>query len=238
MTLTVELYRPPVAEDPSVYWDRLSELAAILDGLPWALAGGLAVPVTTGSFYRRHYDVDIIFPWAAMPEIEAAMRRARFELRTHFPFSFFKMLRGALHVSVSSTGALVRRRMRKLKFRDTSGRRHLPFAIVEAFPYWIEDGMMISCDGHQRVPLTKPLIGYRHVTPGGPEIPCHDLDYVAACMRGRREPKHARDLSVIAEHLRLPLPSAPRLKHPPPAPSPRTGRGAVRCPVQHALPGV
>lgn len=68
------------AEDPSLYLERLGELAAILTDVPWLLAGGLAIPLTLGGFYRRHYDVDVAFPLEAFPGVDAAMRRAGYYL--------------------------------------------------------------------------------------------------------------------------------------------------------------
>lgn len=74
----IELHRdrPPAAEDFAIYDQRIAELAAILHGTPWLLAGALAIPVTLGGFYRRHYDVDVAFPLDAFPRVERAMRAA------------------------------------------------------------------------------------------------------------------------------------------------------------------
>jgi hypothetical protein len=190
---------PDSAEDPSAYMDRLEELAEVLHGLPWMLGGGLAIPVTLGRFYRSHYDLDIVFPVEAFPDIEAAMRRASFQLWTYFPFSLFGRVRSAIHLPVRAGGWIAQRRMRKLKFRDASGQRRRPhlLSLIECYPYRLEDNCIVTCDGRHRIPLIHPIVGHRHTTSRGHEIACFDLSYVAYFKVLKREPKHAEDLNVI-----------------------------------------
>jgi hypothetical protein len=198
--LDVRLHVPDQADDPARYWEQLDELAAILHGTPWALAGGAAVAVTIGRFYRPHYDIDIVFPLTAFAEIERAMLRADFQLYTHYPLSLLGLVRGAVHVPVRATGRLAQRRLRKLKFRDVSGRRSPPLAIVEAFPYVTDDTHYFTCDGRHRFPLSRPIVGHVHITSAGHAIPCYDLEYVAHYKWSKAEPKHFEDLAVIADH--------------------------------------
>jgi hypothetical protein len=189
----------PVAEDPAAYRDRLAELAGILHGIPWMLAGGLTIPVTLGAFYRPHFDVDIAFSIEEFPRIECAMQRAGFQLWTYFPMSLFGACRTSLHVPVRADGRLARWRMRKLKFRDASGRRPVPhlLAIVEALPFRVVDGVLTTCDGRHRLPLDRPLVGHRTTTACGHEIACLDLHYVARLKKSKSEPKHWLDLAVL-----------------------------------------
>jgi len=114
-SLEVGRYGPSVAEHPSAYMDRLAELAGMLRGLPWFLAGGLAIPVTLGRFYRRHHDVDIAFPEDTFQDVEAAMRRAGYALWTYFPMSLFGACKFAVLVRIRANSALARYRPRKLK---------------------------------------------------------------------------------------------------------------------------
>lgn len=197
----VQLRRDPheSAEDPSAYMARLEELAEVLHGIPWMLGGGLAIPVTIGRFYRKHFDLDIVFPVEAFADVEAAMRRAAFRLWTYFPFSLFGRMRSSIHLPVRASGWLARRRMRKLKFRDASGRRQAPhlLSVIEAYPYRIENECLVTCDGRHRIPLIHPIVGHRHRTRRGHEIACFDLSYVAYFKVLKREPKHAVDLDVI-----------------------------------------
>jgi hypothetical protein len=192
----------PSAEEPSAYLARLEELASILQGIPWLLAGGLTIPLRLGRFYRRHYDVDVAFPVEAFPDVDRAMRRAGFYLSTHFPMSLHGRLRFAVSVPLRHDGWLARRRPRKLKYRDESGARAAPHLLsaVEALPYRIEDGCLRTSDGRHRLPLVRPLAGHR-ARAGSHEIDCLDLHYVAALKRGRGESKHALDLSVVAHQL-------------------------------------
>lgn len=188
------------AEDQSLYLDRLGELAEILDGIPWLLAGGLAIPVTLGRFYRRHYDVDVAFPLAEFGRVDAVMREAGYFLTTCRSMSLFGALRFAVSVPVRHDGPFVRRRPRKLKYRDGTGARRHPHLlhVVEAMPYRIEDGCFASCDGRYRYPLTRPLEGYRRHTPKGHAIPCLNLHYVGEIKKTIAHPKHTQDLAVIS----------------------------------------
>jgi len=201
---------PPCAEAHARYWDRLHELAAVLDGVPWLLAGGLAIPVTLGRFYRDHFDIDIIFPLEAFEVVEERMRAGGFRLWTYFPYSLFGRARGALHIPVRAGGWLARRRMRKLKFRDASGRRKPPhlLSVIEALPYRIENGQYVTCDGRHRIPMAAPLRGHRYTTPAGHHIDCYHLSYVAYYKHLKTEPKHGEDLAVIDRFLRAEAPAA------------------------------
>jgi hypothetical protein len=187
-------------EDPSLYPQRLGQLAEILAGIPWMLAGGLAIPVTLGRFYRRHYDVDVVFPLSEFPRVDHAMRTAGYALTTYRPMSFFGKMRFAVSVPVKYDGLFVRRRPRKLKYRDVTGARRAPnlLSVVEALPYRIEDGCFQSCDGRYRFPLVRPLEGYRVHTPQGHAIPCLNLHYVGEIKRRIDEPKHTLDLAIIS----------------------------------------
>ena len=188
------------AHDSSRYRERLSELAAVLDGIPWLLAGGLAIPMTLGRFYRDHSDIDVAFPVEEFPRLDAAMREAGYYLSTSRPMSLFGALRCALSIPVSATGTFVRRRPRKLKYRDHTGARPAGqlLSVVEVMPYRVVDGVWTTCDGRFRVPLARPLAGYRTKTSAGHEIACLDLHYVGEVKKRIADPKHTLDLAVIA----------------------------------------
>jgi hypothetical protein len=192
----------PPAEEPGAYLGRLAELAGILQGIPWLLAGGLTIPLLVGRFYRPHYDVDVAFPVEVFPDVDRAMREAGFYLSTHFPMSVAGRCRFAVTVPLRHDGWLARHRPRKLKYRDATGTRAAPhlLAAVEALPFRVEDGCLRTCDGRHRLPLVRPLAGHR-ARAGSHEIECLDVHYVAALKRGRGEAKHALDLSVVAHQL-------------------------------------
>lgn len=188
------------AEDSSLYLERLSELAKVLEGIPWLLAGGLSIPMTLGRFYREHYDIDVAFPVEEFPRLDAAMRRAGYYLSTSRPMSLFGTLRFALSVPVRADGPFVRHRPRKLKYRDATGTRPAPhlLSVVEVMPFRVIDGVWTTCDGRYRLPLVRPLAGHRVTTSAGHEIACLDLHYVGETKKRIAEPKHAVDLAVIA----------------------------------------
>jgi hypothetical protein len=197
-----ELYRSErqAIDDPSLYMERLDELAGILEGIPWVLAGGLTIPLTLGAFYRRHYDVDVAFPVEAFPAIDGAMRRAGYYLSTYFPMSWFGRFRFALSVPVRANGWLVRRRPRKLKFKEKGGGHGPPHLIasIDALPYRITNGRFVTCDGRFDFPLVRPLVGHHLATPRGYDIACLHLHYVGAIKETIAQPKHSLDLEVIA----------------------------------------
>lgn len=175
---------------------RISELAAILDGIPWVLGGGLAVPMTLGSFTRSHYDVDLLFDDAQFPAIERAFTKAGFALWQRFPMSVFGRLRGAFELRVHEHWLLPRLRRRKLQFRADVGHES-QLQVVDALPFRIVDGVLCTCDRRQRVPLTVPLVGHVARTAAGHEVPCLHLSYVAMLKGGRREPKDLHDYERI-----------------------------------------
>ena len=188
------------AEQSSCYLKRLGELAAILDGVPWLLAGGLAIPMTLGRFYREHYDIDVAFPLEEFPKLDAAMRGSGYYLTTSRPMSLFGSFRFALSVPVRADGPFVRHRPRKLKYRDATGARRSPhlLSVIEVMPYRVIDGVWTTCDGRFRFPMVRPLAGHRATTEAGYEIACLDLHYVGEIKKRIDEPKHALDLDVIA----------------------------------------
>lgn len=173
----------------------------MLDGIPWLLAGGLAIPVTLGRFYRAHSDIDVAFPLEELPRVDVALRRAGYYLTTSRPMSFFGKLRFALSVPVRADGPFVRYRPRKLKYRDGTGARRAPhlLSVIEVLPYRVVDGVWTTCDGRYRFPVVRPLAGHRTRTPAGHEIACLDLHYVGEIKKRIPEPKHSIDLAVIAD---------------------------------------
>ncbi len=189
-------------EDPAGYQARLTELAAALRGTPWLLAGGMTIPLQLGGFYRSHVDIDVAFPVEAFPEVLHAMRNAGYYLATYIPMSFFGHWRRALNIPVRHDGWLVRRRPRKLRFLDDTGRRNAPHLLsaIDCFPYRVDNGCFASCDGRYRFPLVRPITGHRFTTTGGDDISCLDLHYVTGIKRMLPGSKHALDVSVVARH--------------------------------------
>jgi len=185
-----------------LYPERLSELAGILDGIPWLLTGGVTIPLRLGEFYRRHGDIDVAFPVEAFADIDRAMRAAGFYLARGMPMSFFGRMRFSVCVPIRCDGWFVRHRPRKLRYLDDTGARTRPHLLtrVDAFPYRITDGRFTTLDGRYEFPLDRPLVGHRFRTAGGHEISCLDLHFVAEIKRRTGDPKHALDLSVVAHH--------------------------------------
>jgi len=196
----------PAVESPEFYVERIGELAKILDGLPWILGGGMAIPFTRGEFHRAHGDIDLLFEDRHFPEIEAAFARHGYALWQHYTMSLFGAFAGAWHVRVRSDGLLPRLRRRKLKFRDESGARRPPhlLAAVDALPFVIRDGVLCTCDGRHRYPLTTEIVGHRARSAAGHEIPCLAFEYVALLKGPRRDAKDLHDFAVIREYGRLP----------------------------------
>jgi len=195
-----------VAESPAVYAERIGELAAILDGLPWILGGGLAIPFTRGDFHRAHTDIDLLFEDRHFPLIEAAFARHGYELWQHYAMSFFGAFSGAWHVRLHHDSFLARIRRRKLKFRDARGGRQKPhlLAAIDALPFRIEDGVLQTCDGRHRFALKHPMVGHRAQSAAGHEIPCLHFEYVARLKGTRRDPKDIQDFALIRERGLLP----------------------------------
>lgn len=187
-----------MVEDATMHrW--ISDIAAILDGIPWVLGGGLAVPMTLGSFARYHDDVDLLFDDAVFPQVEAAFARAGFALWQRFPMTFFGAWPGAIELRVHQGDLLPRLRRRKLQFHRDGAAPLGVLRTVDALPFRIVDGVLCTCDRRQRVPLTLPLVGYVARTPAGHAVPCLHLSYVAILKGGRREPKDLLDYARIRD---------------------------------------
>lgn len=197
---------PRSEADPSQLPAAIEELAEILDGLPWVLGGGLAIPFTRGSFHRPHADVDVLFEDRHFPEIAAAFAHRGFELWQHYTMSLFGAFGGRLHIRVHPSHPLARIRRRRLKFRDLSGRRAASdlLVAVDALPFRLVDGMLCTCDGRHRFALTRPVVGYRAQTAAGYEVPCLDFEYVARLKGPRRDPKDLQDFTIIRDRGLLP----------------------------------
>jgi hypothetical protein len=59
----------------------LDRLAALLEDTPgWVLRGGLAIPLTTGVFYRQHRDIDLGIHQDDVPVFEEVLRRQSYGL--------------------------------------------------------------------------------------------------------------------------------------------------------------
>lgn len=179
--------------------DRIGELAAVLSGIPWVLGGGLAIPFTLGEFQRTHDDVDLLFHDEHFPAIERAFARAGYSLWQRYPMSFFGAWPGALELRVTQASALARIRRRKLQFHPYEsgvGSTRLPRS-VDALPFRIRSGMLLTCDGRRRVPMTVPVVGHIARSAAGHAIPCLHLTYVAHLKANRREPKDLLDYARI-----------------------------------------
>jgi hypothetical protein len=186
---------------PSCGPDCIAELAAILDGLPWVLGGGLAIPFTLGEFHRVHDDVDLLFDDAAFPDIEAAFARSGYVLWQHYTMSFFGALHGAWHLRVREHSLPARVRRRKLKFRyDASRHREVPaLQCVDALPFRTFGKVLHTCDGRHRIPLVAPIVGHVARSARGHAIPCLHLSYVAQLKGPRRDPKDLVDFARIKD---------------------------------------
>jgi hypothetical protein len=198
--------KTPIEEKaPELQRARVEELAAMLVGIPWILGGGLAIPLTRGEFHRDHTDIDLLFDDAEFPRIEQRFADYGFSLWQHYSMSFFGHFAGAWHLRVRSDGFLARIRRRKLKFRTPDPRPDsVRLQTVDALPFRIHDGRIITCDGRHSYPLTRPLVGHVAHSAAGHPIPCLSFEYVALLKGPRREQKDLEDFAIIRDFGRLP----------------------------------
>ncbi|MBX3134145.1 MAG: hypothetical protein KF689_12260 [Gemmatimonadaceae bacterium] len=177
----------------------IDELAEILDGLPWVLGGGLAIPFTLGTFHRQHDDVDLLFDDAAFPAIEAAFARAGYSLWQHYTMSLFGALRGAWHLRLNEHSLPARMRRRKLKFRRDDVQQARRLRCVDALPFRIFGSVLHTCDGRHHIAMQAPIVGHVARSSGGHAIPCLHLSYVAQLKGPRRDPKDLIDFARIRD---------------------------------------
>lgn len=188
---------PAPPGDPARYWLALDRLAALLDGLPWLVAGGLAIPLTLGRFYRWHKDIDIVLPFDRIGDMDDAMRRGGYHLTTRLRFHLGRRRLETL-LPIRGRGLVIRLRQRKLRFvpRRPRGGRLVP-ARIDAMPYVEREGCIQACNSRLRVPFTEPLEGHRVTLPGGRQVGCLHLHYARALMRRPDTPVHRLDRAMI-----------------------------------------
>lgn len=178
----------------------LDRLAAILDGHRWLVAGGLAVPLSLGRFYRPHRDIDVVVPFAGMGGVDDAMRAAGYRLTTRVSFHLGTR-RITLRLPLRGRGPLLRLRCRKLRYLPQRGVGALRPRHLDVMPFDLVDGHIAPRNMDRRVPLTEPIEGCRIVLPSGREVTVLHLHYVRALMHRPGYASRSRDLAVMDEAL-------------------------------------
>lgn len=182
--------------DASPYVSALEALSRLLAPDSWALAGGLAVPVSVGRFYRRHADIDIALALHRMPEVVNAFRSGGYRLCTCWSVSHGG--RGILfECRIKSDGALMRVRQRHLYVkRRTPGAAGL-LDKIDLYPYRIRGDRFETCNTHRL--LAGRAIQRSSLRPFGRpgHIACLHLDNIALLKSSRSGPKHRLDCAVI-----------------------------------------
>lgn len=190
--------RPP--GDHTEHFDALDRLSRILDGLPWLVAGGLAIPLTIGRFYRAHGDIDIVCPLARLRQIDDAMRGAGYRLTTGVRYDIGRR-RVETRIPLRAGGLLIRLRKRRLRFNSRVPQRNRLLDTITVMPYregvdWIE-----ACNTRRRVRREAPIEGCRVSLPGGRDVGCLNLHYARALMSFRHTLVHRMDLAVLERAL-------------------------------------
>jgi hypothetical protein len=190
--------QPSPCEESSRYFEALDIVAEMLDGLPWMLAGGLSVPVTLGTFYRAHRDVDIVIPIEDFERLDTTLRGRGYALVMRFPISWRR--HGlVLQIWTRASGLLVRKRCQRLSFVDRT-REDGPecfVAKIDVYPFRFANGVLETCDYSHGVDATTPLVGRRVTLASGRVVPCLNLHYVDRLKAFRGGLIHRIDRAVI-----------------------------------------
>jgi len=185
------------AVDAKPYLSALEVLERVLAPGPWALAGGLVVPIAVGTFYRRHGDIDIVLPLTGLPVLMESFRRSGYELYTSWTVSHHS--RGLLmECRIKGDGAMVSFRPRRLYVKPGNPRA-APQLLrkIDLYPYRIRGDRLETCNTGQVLPRSTmqngSLKSFGH--PG--HVRCLHLDNVASLKSRRSGAKHRLDCAVI-----------------------------------------
>ena len=196
-TVLPKTVRVEPESDPGPYMDALRALQRMLVPGTWALAGGLAVPVTMGRFYRRHGDIDIVMPLGGLADVVRAFRAGGYELYTSWAVTHHS--RGLLlECRITSDGPAVRLRPRRLYVRRrVSSMDGTLLEKIDLYPYRDRCGHLETCNTH-RV-LATPAMQRSSLAPFSQpgQVSCLHLNNVASLKRLRTGAKHQLDCTVI-----------------------------------------
>ncbi|WP_447977378.1 nucleotidyltransferase domain-containing protein [Candidatus Nitrospira bockiana] len=192
-----------LSEDGSFYAARIASLAGILQGTPWHLVGGLAVPVTIGRFYRHHHDLDVALDLADLATVTSAMERAGYRLYT----TTLVRHRGAgvalcwpITPKVAQRVSLIRGHF----FLSRSAWMRADFmAKIDCFPYRDRGGFIETVNTGLRLPKNKRSPLSRPVSFGARTIPCFTLPHVRRIKLQSPSRRDQLDIAVIDRGLRV-----------------------------------
>lgn len=183
--------------DPCPYLRALKELCGLLAPDSWALAGGLAVPIALGRFYRKHADIDIVMPLDRLSQLVCSLRAGGYALYTSWHVNHHS--RGVVvECRLNSDGRLVRpRRLYVRRAVREPGNRLLDK--IDLYPYRDLGNRLETCNSHRvlshRAMQRSPLAPFDF--PG--YVNCLHLDNVANLKSTRSGAKHKLDCAVIRE---------------------------------------
>lgn len=187
------------AADPCPYLRALKELCGLAPPDTWALAGGLAVPIAVGHFYRKHADIDIVMPVERLHELVGALRAGGYELYTSWHVNHHS--RGlVLECRIRSDGCLAWSRPRRLYVR-----RHIREPAdwlldkIDLYPYRDRGDHLETCNSSRA--LSKRTMQRSSLTPfdHAGYVNCLHLENVASLKSTRTGAKHQLDCAVIRD---------------------------------------
>ncbi|MGA8261913.1 MAG: hypothetical protein WB783_17005 [Arenicellales bacterium] len=192
-------FRIEPESDPAPYLEALRALQRMLAPGTWALAGGLAVPITMGCFYRRHGDVDIVMPLGVFSDVVRAFRAGGYELYTSWAVTHHS--RGLLlECRIKSDGPTLRLRPRRLYVRRPArGVEGTLLGKIDLYPYRDRGSHLETCNSN-RV-LAKRTMRCSSLAPfsRAGQVSCLDLENVACLKTLRTGAKHQLDCVVIRD---------------------------------------
>lgn len=187
------------AVDAKPYLLALEALERVLQSGPWALAGGLVVPIAVGTFYRRHGDIDIVLPLTGLPALMESFRSSGYELYTSWTVSHHS--RGLLmECRIKCDGALVSFRPRRLFVKPGNPPAAPPLLRkIDLYPYRIRGDRLQTCNTGQVLPRSSMQNGSLESFGHRGHVRCLHLDNVASLKSRRSGAKHRLDCAVIKE---------------------------------------
>lgn len=185
--------------DAGPYMRAVAELSNMLGPDNWALAGGLVIPISVGSFYRRHTDIDIVMPLARLCDVVDAFRTHGYELYTNWTVSHRS--RGiVLQCRVRSDGGMIRCRARRLYVKRTDGGEDRSLlGKIDLYPFYDRGQHLETCNTHRVLPVRAMQHSSLAPFHTSGHVRCLHVANVVSLKLMRSGAKHRLDCAVIRD---------------------------------------
>lgn len=181
--------------DSAHYISAITTLARSLGSDLWMLAGGLAIPIVLGRFYREHTDIDMVTPIDKLPSLIEKSQSKGYHLYTSYTISH-NSSGLVLSIRINPCGSIIKLRKRRLSLKNPKLRNEL-LKNIDLYPFRDRGSFLETCDGKINLKELK----MHHVSLNGfgsqNHIYCLNLANIDQLKAQRTGIKHRLDRIVI-----------------------------------------